>query len=90
MLEEAIKLDSESHDDIASAVDYNNKTVLLLNLQKYQDAYKCCKRSLLLLEPIVFGLIKAKPKMEIMRDSSFNMKLYVLLMIYYNLVRIEE
>jgi hypothetical protein len=53
MMEEALKLDLESRDDIACAIDYNNKTVLLLNLHKYQDAYKWSKRSLLLLEPIV-------------------------------------
>ncbi len=90
MVEEAIKLDSESHDDIACAVDYNNKTVLFLNLQKNQDAFKCCKRSLVLLEPIVFSLIKAKPKAELLKEPAFNNKLYVLLMIYYNLVLLPK
>lgn len=86
MADEAIKLDTEAHDDIACAVDFNNKTVLLLSIQKYQDAYKCCKRALILLEQIVFSLIKAKSKAELVKDPSFNNKLYLLLMIYYNLV----
>ena len=86
MIDEAIKFDAESHDDIACAVGYNNKTVLLLNLQKYQDAYKACKRALLLLEPILFSLIKSKPKGELIKDHGFSSKLYVLLMIYFNLV----
>lgn len=57
MIEEALKLDLNSQDDVASAVDYNNKTVILLSMQNFQDAYKWCKKSLLLLEPIVLFLL---------------------------------
>ena len=54
MIDEAIRLDTESHDDIACAVDYNNKAVLLLNLKKSSEAYKCSKKALVLLEPLVY------------------------------------
>ena len=50
---EAIKLDEEAQDVIGSAADCNNKTVFLLNLKKYKEAYKFSAKALVLLEPIV-------------------------------------
>ncbi len=35
----------------------------------------------------MFNFMRAKPKTELMQDPQFTQKLYVLLMIYYNLVR---
>ena len=53
MIDEALKVDNESKDTVASAIDYNNKAVFLMNLKKYRDAYKCNTKSLGLLEHIV-------------------------------------
>jgi len=53
MTDKAITIDIESHDDISSAIDYNNKSVMLLKLSKWNEARKSLKQALLLLEPIV-------------------------------------
>eukprot|EP00831_Metopus_contortus_P042677 TRINITY_DN3398_c0_g1_i1.p1 TRINITY_DN3398_c0_g1~~TRINITY_DN3398_c0_g1_i1.p1 ORF type:complete len:407 (+),score=109.90 TRINITY_DN3398_c0_g1_i1:44-1264(+) len=90
MIDEAIKLDTEARDEVAIAIDHNNKTVVLLHMQKTMEAYKSSKRSLLILEPIVFSLMKAKSKSDLIRDRKFTQKLYVLIMIYYNLGETQD
>ena len=53
MLDEAIKLDSNSSTDVAAASDYNNKAVMLMNLSKLEEAYDASRKALILFEPIV-------------------------------------
>ena len=54
MIDEAIKIDIETNNAISTALDYNNKSVILSNLRQYENAYKLCKKALILYEPIVW------------------------------------
>ena len=53
MIDKAIEIDLKTHNDVIISIDYNNKAVILINMQKFYDAYKCCKQGLGFLEPIV-------------------------------------
>lgn len=53
MIDYAIALDSMAHDDIACSIDYNNKTVILMNMEKYEEAYSYSTKAVKLMEKIV-------------------------------------
>jgi len=50
ILEEALKIDKLTKDYLTCAIDYNNKAVLLLNMNNFNEAYECSQKALNLLE----------------------------------------
>jgi tetratricopeptide (TPR) repeat protein len=88
MIDYAIALDSMAHDDIACSIDYNNKTVILMNMQKFEDALSFSARAVKLMEKIIFQIRSAKPITSLVKDKKFISKLNLLLAIYCNLVHI--
>lgn len=58
MLDEAVKIDRKVKDNIACAIDYNNKSVFLMNMNNFSEAYDCSKKALGFLEHTVNFKVK--------------------------------
>lgn len=53
VIEEAIKADKKLKDNVACAIDYNNKAVFLMSLNNFSEAYDCSAKALGFLEHTV-------------------------------------